>query len=405
MLRRWRSRKGQNARKRQRKGTRTIQLQKTNGNEHEIESKTACSHECIKSHDAHDTIQTRETTEKENEEGKRKKKSRRIKQRENAKKKQKAMKMLKMKDELPSTIMATNKTIKIHQNRMENYCNDNFGFKPNILMPVWKNIKMVIGNMSLQEYHSHNANMACHDSCTLAPPPNNMAKLLGPGSKHCIQSRNINEKDFLTMLKRFACDVRRKSYVLDTHGVSDKPAPKLYVKNKTLEMRLSNSTIEGGIRKFKAKMRSLFDANKRKPKGTNITKLQENTLHYFQNHQEFTVLLADKNLGPCVMNREDCINQCVLQHLSNSECYERTSKEVAEMHLKESVAEFLEFVKQPGLRIEHEHLKYLERAADEHDGISTFHCLPKVHKKKKEKETCLCHLDLQFRQQTQHSVP
>ena len=78
------------------------------------------------------------------------------------------------------------------------------------------------------------------------------------------------------------------------------------MKNNTLEIRKAIGLIEAGLRRFKLRIKVTF-INKMKPKGINITKLQENILHYFQNYSEYIILLIDKNLGPCIINREDYI--------------------------------------------------------------------------------------------------
>ena len=125
----------------------------------------------------------------------------------------------------------------------------------------------------------------------------------------------------------------------------------------------------------------LFKA-KNKPKNTNLTKLQQNILHYFNNHPECVILQADKNSGPCVVNREDHISQCIKQHLSNERCYKRISEEVVRAYTNESMEEFFSCVQQPGLEIEKKDLAYLKQAAETWTGMANFYCLPKVHKKK-----------------------
>ena len=113
-----------------------------------------------------------------------------------------------------------------------------------------------------------------------------------------------------------------------------------------------------------------------------MTKLQQNALHYFKNHPEHIILQTDKNLGPCVMNRDDRISQCMKQHLSNEKCYRRISEDTARTCIDESMEEFIKFVERPGFEIGKKDLQYLKEAAETWTGMSTFYCLPKVHKKK-----------------------
>ena len=67
---------------------------------------------------------------------------------------------------------------------------------------------------------------------------------------------------------------------------------------------------------------------------TNLTKRQENALHYFIMNDEHIILLTDKNLGPCVMSRTEHIKQCTMQNLPDASTYERISKEAAFKHIE-----------------------------------------------------------------------
>jgi len=57
------------------------------------------------------------------------------------------------------------------------------------------------------------------------------------------------------------------------------------------------------LQRFKKEIRYAFK-QRDKRHGTNITKLQEN-----EQHHEYIILLIDKNLSSCVMNRSDYIEQ------------------------------------------------------------------------------------------------
>ena len=53
------------------------------------------------------------------------------------------------------------------------------------------------------------------------------------------------------------------------------------------------------------------------------------------------IFLTDKNLGPCVMNRYEYIDQILKQYLSNKNSYKCISKKVAREDLYESIEVFL----------------------------------------------------------------
>ena len=52
-------------------------------------------------------------------------------------------------------------------------------------------------------------------------------------------------------------------------------------------------------------------------------------LHYFRKHEEFIMLLIDKKIVPCVMNRKENLKQCIKQNLLDASTYERISIDVA----------------------------------------------------------------------------
>ena len=87
-------------------------------------------------------------------------------------------------------------------------------------------------------------------------------------------------------------------------------------------------TIEGAMKRFEKVLTQSFN-NRISFNSKNLTKTQENILHYLINSNEHIMLLANKNLGTCVMNRYDCIKQCIRQHLSDAKSYEKIRKEVA----------------------------------------------------------------------------
>ena len=88
----------------------------------------------------------------------------------------------------------------------------------------------------------------------------------------------------------------------------------------------------------------MIEFNKRRwNTGSNLTFVQNNILKYLRNHPEYQILLAE-NLGPCIMYREEHIDQVIKQHLSNKDCYEHISKEIAEEHMSLAALECMEFI-------------------------------------------------------------
>lgn len=128
--------------------------------------------------------------------------------------------------------------------------------------------------------------MKCHSLCAKKLPLVNHAKLLGLGAKFCIQTRKLHQDNLLTTLKRFACDVRVKHCVQTHMRCSDETAPKLCIKNTNYDKTPRvPPPIEEALKRFELLMLILFKAEN-KPKNSNLTKLQQNILHYFNNYLE-----------------------------------------------------------------------------------------------------------------------
>ena len=273
------------------------------------------------------------------------------------------------------------KTKQIYEKRTENYCLNNHGITVDTNKPTWKNIREKIGNMTLKEYHSYNNNMACHDLTTTNRAPKTAPRLLGLGAGFCLQYKNIKKKDVSESLARFEEDIRTRYFVRELYGESDDEPPKLYLKNPDWVPPRAIGPLEDVLKAFKNRI--LREFNKRRwNTGSNLTFIQNNILKYLRNHPEYQILLADKNLGPCIMNREEYIDQVLKQHLSNNNCYEYISKETAEEYMSSAVSEFMDFINEPGQKLIDEHTIYLQRALKINKRIPVFYCMPKVHKNK-----------------------
>ena len=55
---------------------------------------------------------------------------------------------------------------------------------------------------------------------------------------------------------------------------------------------------------------------------TNLTKIQEKQLYDIQKDHKFIILMADKKLGPAVMEREQYIKLILNEHLCDGQTYD-----------------------------------------------------------------------------------
>ena len=138
--------------------------------------------------------------------------------------------------------------------------------------------------------------------------------------------------------------MRVKRYVIAEHGVENKPVPMFYFKSTSKSIPRVPNVIEGALKWFEITLRTSV-SNRKTHNTTNITKFQEDMLKCFQSHPEYAILQTDKKLGPYIMNRENYIEQCIAQCLSNEKCYGRIDESKVQEYMNKSMNEFLNYIK------------------------------------------------------------
>ena len=73
---------------------------------------------------------------------------------------------------------------------------------------------------------------------------------------------------------------------------------------------------------------------------SNLTKLYKIILNIIQNQKELQMLLVDKNLGPMLVSRDDCVKAIADQHFSDMSTYEIISMEEVQEHFLEATNSF-----------------------------------------------------------------
>ena len=158
------------------------------------------------------------------------------------------------------------------------------------------------------------ANPTDHNLCSNFTPPPNIRDLLRLGLKFCILHRKLHSSTLSTSMERFRRDIRLRFFFDSNHegNSSDMESPhkkKLYIKSdwqppytlKPVEQRLTS--FEKEISYFRHKLRTTI------PPATNLTAPQEYALKFLKNHKDLIVLMADKNLGPVLMERKVYISE------------------------------------------------------------------------------------------------
>ena len=200
------------------------------------------------------------------------------------------------------------------------------------------NASDMLSQMPAWYYFTRPTNTACHNLCTKQQPPSNFQALLGLGLTFCPRPRytnfNINDK-----LERF----RRDLYTYSFMAQQDNPIPRLFLQS-TWEPppHLVNASLKRRINNFSNELNKIFV--KRKVR-SNMLPYQRSILAILRQKKDFVVFPADKNLGPCILEREAYIQRALTDHLLDITTYRCLSKNEANdkiQYLKNMTSLFLE---------------------------------------------------------------
>jgi len=219
--------------------------------------------------------------------------------------------------------------------------------------------------------------MAFHNLCIDTKPPDGLSKLLGLGLKFCIRSIRPDQdvKETMTRMQR---DVRLR-YYFGTSGADevdfDNP---LYIKSKWRPPPASPDVEE--------RMASLWgtldtlNAQAKNNLGTNLSKLQYYTMRKLVDNLNYIVRPADKNLGPCIMERAQYIVRVLTDHLCDVSTYKQLTAQEAttlERRCKYTLSYLLQTYRHTLTEFEDE---YFRRSLYEQVRRPLFYINPKIHK-------------------------
>ena len=197
--------------------------------------------------------------------------------------------------------------------------------------------------MSPQQYYTRPGNMAFHNLCTTATPPSGTAALLGLGLKYCIEPPRPFQNIDISM-QRFRRDMRlhcrfNLDATTDDGKDNEEYIPRLYIPSKWQPPQ-APSNFEFTFDNFDA---MITDERRSLPwtRRFNLTPSQRNVLSELTQRPDLIVLPTDKNLGPCVIERKEYIDQVLKEHLLQKQNYEQLSPEIAKIELQKQRASFV----------------------------------------------------------------
>ena len=221
--------------------------------------------------------------------------------------------------------------------------------------------------------------MKSHNLCTKLTPPQGYDKLLGLGLTFCLQSRHPTQ-NFESSFIRFRKDIRTK-YLFANDKVNVDINNKIYIKNPDWTPEIASQELEKAITKMEKTLNHAAELNQHRFT-TNLTKRQQELLQLLQNHNDFIIAPSDKNLGPCILERDVYIKRALQDHLSNEKVYRKLHKEEAEYIFRSTQNKMWRIVAKAYQleQINPQELLYFNRGIKINDKMFKFYITLKIHK-------------------------
>ena len=177
--------------------------------------------------------------------------------------------------------------------------------------------------MSLHVYQNRPTHLAFHDLTTVHKPPPNLRSLLGLGLNFIPTPRHANN---YSKIYSGTFDRLRRNLHLKFHfagGANDNQSeynPRLYVPTGWTPppWTFPAAQLDSRLDAFEKAMKKLFKPRRGRP---NLMPHQQRALDDLQANPNLLVVPSDKNLGPCVIERDRYIQIIMRDHLNDTNTY------------------------------------------------------------------------------------
>jgi hypothetical protein len=157
-----------------------------------------------------------------------------------------------------------------------------------------------------------------------------------------------------------------------------------YVKSQDFVPESMDEYTEQRLNNFFNILSNIKEHHQRNSKpSTNLTHLQQHHIKFFQQNKQFIILDANKNLGPCIIERKTYITSILQEHLKNSSnAYSSLTQDEAFNLLADLKTQFKAIAKRHEKSILPAEQQYFYHSMNKSTRIPQFYGLPKIHKKK-----------------------
>jgi hypothetical protein len=249
-----------------------------------------------------------------------------------------------------------------------------YGFVADLNKTQQQNAVLALSEQPPWYYFSKPSNNACHNLCTTKVPPHNYRALLSLGLNFCPRPRYTTH-DMTDSCERFKRDINTQMFMAH---MQQKDVPALFLRSKwepppwsippSLSRRSSNFTAAITRDFIKKKTRS------------NLLPFQRRLLSELRNSQEFIIVQADKNLGPCILEREVYIQRALNDHLLDKNTYKQLEKEEASREMDTVRYRMTQFMTNNKKYLSKPDFKFLQRSLVVDDPFPKFYLTAKIHK-------------------------
>ena len=246
-----------------------------------------------------------------------KRKSRRYKQRRHKRQ------LGKAKKEQAFTIATEEKAYQLRSEQVtttiENKLKQQFGFVADPKKTLLHIASSAVANTPTCYSFSRPSHLAVHDFTQQKQPPKTLRSLLGLGLKFVLTPHPTNIRKNLekTTMPKFQCAIHLRFHFPGTTNSSDEPYdPKMYVQSNWTPPHWTKPPVvlDKCLKKFSITLDKLFEKQIGKP-----------NLQQLQLQQDFLICPCDKNLGPAIIERHNCINIAMRDHLLDGRTYQPLS--------------------------------------------------------------------------------
>jgi hypothetical protein len=249
-----------------------------------------------------------------------------------------------------------------------------YGFVADPKKTLQQNAVLALSDQPTWYYFSKPSNTACHNLCTTKVPPHNYRALLSLGLNFCPRPR-YSTHDMQEACERFRRDINTQIFM--SH-MQQKDVPSLFLRSKwepppwSIPPSLARRTAN-----FTAAITRDFTKKKTR---SNLLPFQRRLLSDLRNSQEFIIVQADKNLGPCILEREAYTQRALDDHLLDKSTYKQLSEDDAKTAINNVRTRITNFLTNNKKYLSKPDMKYLQRSLVVDDPFPKFYLTAKIHK-------------------------